>query len=67
MTDQPITVERVRALAAIARNQSRPITVRMRAADDILDMCPVDYLAGLARPLAPGAQALREELLPYQP
>ncbi|NQD57437.1 hypothetical protein HP546_19050 [Pseudomonas sp. CM25] len=53
MTDQPITPERVRALVAIARNQSRPVTVRMRAADDILDMCDPDYVATLAQPLAP--------------
>lgn len=38
MTDHPITAERVRALAAIARNPARPPEIRLRAAGDILDM-----------------------------
>ncbi|KWW13231.1 hypothetical protein RBI94_08570 [Pseudomonas putida] len=62
MTDHPITAERVRALAAIARNPARPPEIRLRAAGDILDMADPDYVAALARPLVPEVQALRAEL-----
>ncbi|WDM88040.1 hypothetical protein LG197_26175 [Pseudomonas asiatica] len=62
MTDRPITVERVRALAAIARNPARPPEIRLRAAGDILDIADPDYVAALARPLADEAQAARAEL-----
>ncbi|CAH0646785.1 MULTISPECIES: hypothetical protein [Pseudomonas] len=62
MTDHPITVERVRALAAIARNTARPPEIRLRAADDLLDMCDPAYVAALARPLVPEAQTIHDEL-----
>lgn len=62
MTDHPITVDRVRALAAIARNPARPPEIRLRAAGDILDMADPDYVAALIRPLVPEAQATHDEL-----
>ncbi|MBH3378361.1 hypothetical protein [Pseudomonas asiatica] len=67
MTDQPTTVERVRALAAIARNPARPPEIRLRAASDVLDMADPDYVAALARPLVPEAQATRDELTKQEP
>lgn len=62
MNDHPITAERARALAAIARNPARPPEIRLRAAGDILDMADPDYVAALVRPLVPEAQATRDEL-----
>lgn len=62
MSNQPITAERVRALAAIARNPARPPEIRLRAAGDILDMADPDYVAALARPLVPEAQAIHDKL-----
>ncbi|MBP2083524.1 MULTISPECIES: hypothetical protein [Pseudomonas] len=67
MTDRPITVERVRALAAIARNPARPPEIRLRAAGDILDMADPDYVAALARPLAPEAQATHDKMTKQEP
>lgn len=62
MSNQPITAERVRALAAIARNPARPPEIRLRAAGDILDMADPDYVAALTRPLVPEAEATQAEL-----
>lgn len=62
MSNQPITVERVQALAAIMRNPLRPPEIRLRATGDLLDMADPDYVGALARPLADEAEALHDEL-----
>lgn len=54
--------ERIRSLVAIMRDESRPAGIRIRAADDLLDMCDPDLVRDLAQPYLAEAKAIRNGL-----
>ncbi len=51
----------------MGQESTRPIALRIRALADILDMADPDYVAALARPLAPEAQATHDKLTKQEP
>ncbi|MCE7761080.1 hypothetical protein GQL56_00370 [Pseudomonas putida] len=52
----------LQGLVAITRNPNRPAEVKIRAADDVLDMADPEEVRALALPLADEARALHDQL-----